>query len=69
MIFVGVWQSMGLMYYAGIAAASALALYQHRLISSRERDDCFKAFLNNNWVGAAIFLGLVADFQFGAALR
>jgi 4-hydroxybenzoate polyprenyltransferase len=69
MAFVGVWQGMGAMYYAGIVAAAALAIYQHKLIGSRERGECFKAFLNNNWVGAAIFLGLAADLQFGAGIR
>jgi 4-hydroxybenzoate polyprenyltransferase len=69
MVFVGVWQGMGALYYVGIAAAAGLAIYQHKLISSRERGDCCKAFLHNNWIGAAIFLGLAADLQFGAGLR
>jgi 4-hydroxybenzoate polyprenyltransferase len=69
MVFVGVWQGMGALYYVGIAVAAGLAIYQHKLISSRERGDCFKAFLHNNWIGAAIFLGLAADLQFGAGLR
>ena len=69
MTFVGLWQSMGVLYYVGIAIAAALALYQHKLIATRERNDCFKAFLNNNWVGCAIFVGLVADLQLGAAIR
>ena len=68
MVFVGVWQGMGVLYYLGIAAAAALAVYQHKLIRSRERGDCFKAFLNNNWIGAAIFLGLAGDLQFGVAM-
>jgi len=31
-------------------------------IRGRERMACFKAFLHNNWVGAAIFAGIVVDF-------
>ena len=69
MTFVGIWQSMGALYYLGLAVAAGLAIYQHKLITSRERGDCFKAFLNNNWVGCAIFLGLAADLQVGAAFR
>jgi 4-hydroxybenzoate polyprenyltransferase len=45
-------------YYAGLAAAAGLAGYQYRLIRGRERAGCFAAFLNNHWVGAAIFAGI-----------
>jgi 4-hydroxybenzoate polyprenyltransferase len=48
-------------YYAGLATAAGLALYHYFLIRSRERARCFRAFLHNNWVGAAIFAGLVAS--------
>jgi 4-hydroxybenzoate polyprenyltransferase len=48
-------------YYAGLAAAGGLALYHYTLIRSRERERCFRAFLHNNWVGAAVFAGLVAS--------
>jgi len=39
-------------------------LYQYRLIRGRTREGCFKAFLNNNWVGCVIFIGLAADLWF-----
>jgi 4-hydroxybenzoate polyprenyltransferase len=38
--------------------------YQYRLIRTRERSGCFKAFLNNNWLGCVIFVGLAADLHF-----
>ena len=66
MLAVGIWQRMGVPYYVGVAIAAVLAVYQHKLISTRDRDACFKAFLNNNWVGCAIFVGIAADFQLGA---
>ena len=53
---------MGAPYYAGLAAALALMLYHYRLIRTRDRDGCFRAFNQNNWVGAAIFAGIFADF-------
>jgi 4-hydroxybenzoate polyprenyltransferase len=36
--------------------------YHYRLIRGRGREDCFRAFTQNNWVGAAIFAGMYADF-------
>ncbi len=49
-------------YYIGLLAAAGLALYHYTLIRTRDRDACFKAFLHNNWLGAAIFLGLAASY-------
>lgn len=52
---------LGLWFYGGLAVAAALFAYHQFLIRFRERGPCFKAFLNNNWVGFAIFVGLVLD--------
>lgn len=49
-------------YYVGLAAAAGLVLYHYTLIRARDRAHCFKAFLHNNWLGAAIFAGLVASY-------
>jgi 4-hydroxybenzoate polyprenyltransferase len=59
---VGLWQQMGVLYYAGLLAAAALAGYHYTLIRDREPQKCFKAFRHNTWVGLAIFLGVAADF-------
>jgi 4-hydroxybenzoate polyprenyltransferase len=64
MIAIGVYAGFGIAYYIGLVLASLLAAYQYTLIRSRTREDCFKAFLHNNWIGAAIFAGIVADFAF-----
>jgi 4-hydroxybenzoate polyprenyltransferase len=61
MTAIGFWQSAGIFFYAGILAAGLLVLYQYYLIRGRDREACFKAFLNNTWVGCAIFVGLAAD--------
>ncbi len=58
---VGLVAARGMAYYAGLAAAAAIALYHYRLIRGRDRAACFKAFRHNNWLGAMIFLGLLAD--------
>jgi 4-hydroxybenzoate polyprenyltransferase len=49
-------------FYAGLAAAAAIALYHYTLIRARARDRCFRAFLHNQWLGCAVFAGVVADF-------
>jgi 4-hydroxybenzoate polyprenyltransferase len=45
-------------YYAGLAGAAVLCGYQYFLIRDREPARCFRAFLDNNWVGAAVFAGI-----------
>lgn len=62
LIWVGARNLLGLPYYMGLAAAAGLALYQQWLMRARSRDGCFRAFLNNNWFGAAVFAGLVLDY-------
>jgi 4-hydroxybenzoate polyprenyltransferase len=49
-------------YYAGLAAALAMMVYHWFLIRGRSREGCFKAFMHNNWVGAAVFAGIVASY-------
>jgi 4-hydroxybenzoate polyprenyltransferase len=61
MLAIGAWQRFGVFYHAGVAVAAALALWQYRLIRDRTREGCFKAFLHNNWIGAAIFAGIALD--------
>ena len=53
---------LGAYFKLGVLAAAALFIYQQYLIKDRERDKCFRAFLNNNWVGAAIFTGIALDY-------
>lgn len=63
-LMIGKRFAMSYWYYIGVTIATALFVYQQWLIRDRDREACFKAFLNNNWVGAAIFTGIVADFLF-----
>lgn len=51
-----------LWYFAGVLAAAVFAVYQYFLIRRREPDQCFKAFLNNNYFGMAIFIGLLLHY-------
>ncbi|OZI13775.1 4-hydroxybenzoate polyprenyltransferase [Sodalis-like symbiont of Philaenus spumarius] len=54
------WQ-LGLdrIYYIALAGAAGLFLWQQKLIADREREACFRAFLNNNLVGMLIFIGIL----------
>jgi 4-hydroxybenzoate polyprenyltransferase len=66
---VGYERQLGAFYFAGLAVAAGLVAYQYRLIRARGRAACFKAFLNNNWVGFAIFAGLALDLYSRVRLR
>jgi 4-hydroxybenzoate polyprenyltransferase len=60
--FAGALAGRGPLFFGGLALAAGIALYHYALIRERDRARCFKAFLHNNWVGAAIFAGLVLDY-------
>jgi 4-hydroxybenzoate polyprenyltransferase len=51
-------------YQAGLGAGALFFIYQLWLIRNRDRDDCFRAFLNNNYFGMAIFIGILLEYQF-----
>jgi 4-hydroxybenzoate polyprenyltransferase len=57
----GQMTGLGWFYYAGLLVAAGIAIYHYRLIRERQREQCFKAFLHNNWFGAAVFSGIVID--------
>ena len=56
--------AFGAFYGVGLAVVAALFLYQQALIQARDRDRCFKAFLNNTWVGFTLFTAVLAEFSF-----
>ena len=56
---LGVMLRLGWPYYAGLAVAGAMMGFHWRWIRGRTREGCFRAFRHNNWVGAAIFVGIV----------
>jgi 4-hydroxybenzoate polyprenyltransferase len=64
LLLIGQRAELSGFYYAGVTAATALALWQQYLIKDRDPQLCFKAFLNNNWFGLVLFTGLVLDYQF-----
>lgn len=50
------WFSLGMLVAVGCA------LYHYRLIRDRDRDRCMAAFIHNNWLGAAMFAGVLLDY-------
>jgi len=57
------WQvGRGAYFYAGLAVAAGMMGRHYFWIRRRERMACFRAFMDNNWVGAVIFAGLFADY-------
>ncbi|PKO36511.1 MAG: 4-hydroxybenzoate octaprenyltransferase [Betaproteobacteria bacterium HGW-Betaproteobacteria-6] len=60
--WVGWTLHLGLAFYAGLVVAASIMGVHYTWIRGRERMPCFKAFLHNNWVGLAIFVGIVVDF-------
>ncbi len=61
LFLVGYQYELGLAYFISTIIVACLFSYQQYIIFDRERDACFKAFLNNNWVGLAMFLGIAVD--------
>ncbi|MGA8261030.1 MAG: 4-hydroxybenzoate octaprenyltransferase [Arenicellales bacterium] len=59
---IGLNGHFGEYYFGGLVAAAAFAVHQQWLIRRRERDACFTAFLNNTWLGAAVFAGILLGY-------
>ena len=66
LILIGHRAELSGFYYTGVSLAALFAVYQQFLIKDRRRDLCFKAFLNNNWFGMVLFIGVFLDYQFAA---
>jgi len=62
MILIGNQLEMSISYYVGLFIAGLLSIYQQKIAKNKEPAHCLQAFLNNNWVGAVIFLGIVLHY-------
>lgn len=63
LVLIGHRLELSYFYYLGVGAAAALALYQQYLIADRQPAQCFRAFLNNNYFGMAVFAGIFLHYQ------
>ncbi|QSX37652.1 4-hydroxybenzoate octaprenyltransferase [Shewanella sedimentimangrovi] len=58
----GLSAGRGWFYGLGVLGFIGFGLYQQKLIFGREREPCFRAFLNNNWAGLVLFAALGFDY-------
>jgi len=47
-----------------LVCAAIFALYEQLLIRERKPEQCFRAFLNNNYFGMSVFIGIALDYLF-----
>jgi len=62
LIVVGLLFELTLYYYLSLVISCCVFLRQHYLIRNREPEGCFKAFLENNYLGGVVFVGIVLSF-------
>jgi len=66
LIMIGNKAELGGFYFTSVFLATGFAVWQQYLIRNREPAKCFQAFLNNNWFGLVLFVGVFLEYQFGA---
>lgn len=64
LLLTGSTAQLGIWYMASIGVVAVILAYQYTLIRNRNPERCFQAFLNNHYVGAVIFCGILLDYTF-----
>ncbi|GGD77227.1 4-hydroxybenzoate octaprenyltransferase [Lacimicrobium alkaliphilum] len=64
LVWLGMLLSLGAAYYLACAGCAMLVGYQQYLIADRDREKCFRAFLNNHYFGLLLTLGLIGSLSF-----
>ena len=62
LIVIGQQASLNIIYYFSLIIGGCLFLYQLYLIRNRDPKKCMQAFLNNNWFGLVVFIGLFVNY-------
>ncbi|MCU4674355.1 4-hydroxybenzoate octaprenyltransferase [Catenovulum sp. 2E275] len=62
LIWAGQLAQLGAIYYQTVGLALALFIYQQWQIRHRERDVCFKAFLQNHYAGLVVLIGIILSY-------
>ncbi len=61
-LILGIKAELGIFWWLGLFAAAMLFGHQQWQIRGRDREACFKAFLNNHWVGLLLFIAIILEF-------
>ncbi len=66
LVLVSLWMvgrhaGLGIYYWSALALCVVLVLLQFRSARRRDPAGCFRAFVHNHWVGAAVFVGIATD--------
>jgi len=69
LLLAGHWHNRGIVFFVGLCIAALLVAQQLHNCRHRERAECFKAFLNNHYVGMVIFIGLAIDYAIEPVMR
>ncbi len=64
LILIGNMAELGAWYFGGVAVAAVLMAYHQWLARDRRPEGCFAAFLQNHYVGMAVFIGIVLHYTF-----
>ena len=67
LIALGLWLELSWLWFVAILISAVLFASQLVMVRERDRDACFRAFLNNNWVGITVFVGLLGHFAISGA--
>lgn len=62
LVAIGLLAQLDITYYVCLLLAALLFVYQQKLMVNRERAPCFKAFMNNNYVGFILFIGIFLSY-------
>lgn len=62
MLWVGYLTQLGGAFYWSLLLAGSLFIHQQKQVAGRDRDACFRAFLNNNYVGLVLFIGIALSY-------
>ena len=65
LFMVGQRLSFEVYYHLGLVCALVFAVYQQLLIRKRQQERCLLAFLNNSWLGATVWVGIVLQYAMG----
>ncbi len=64
LLMIGSQFNLGGIYILGVVITAGLFVYQQWITRNREREKCFAAFKNNQWIGLVIFIFIALDYLF-----